>query len=172
VVVQGLGLDSPQGDLGFVEILRQMGCHVERGERHTAVQGPPPGGLRGIDVDMRDVSDVAQTLAVVAPFCSSPVHIRGIGFIRAKETDRIRAPVRELQRLGVDAEAHDDGMTIRPSAVRPGRVATYEDHRMAMSFAVLGLVVEGIEIDDPGCTAKTYPGFFEDLAILTAEGAP
>lgn len=169
VVVQGLGLDSPQGDLELVEILRRMGCHVDRGQHHTTVQGPPRGELRGIDVDMRDVSDVAQTLAVVAPFCSSPVHIRGIGFIRAKETDRVGAPVRELQRLGVHAVEHDDGMTIHPSEVRPGRVATYEDHRMAMSFAVLGLVVDGIEIEDPGCTAKTYPGFFDDLAAVARD---
>ena len=87
----------------------------------------------------------------------------GIGFIRGKETDRVAAVVRELRRAGIDAEEEPDGFLIRPGTPRPARIATYDDHRMAMSFALLGLRAPGIEIEDPACVAKTYPGFFADL---------
>ena len=109
---------------------------------------------------MADLSDVAQTLAVVAPFADSPTRVTGIGFIRRKETDRVGATVRELQRLGIEAVEEEDGFLIPPGAVRPGRVETYEDHRMAMSFALLGLVAPGVEILDPACTSKTFPDYW------------
>ncbi len=163
VVVDGLGRGSLQGDLRFVDILERMGCRVRMTDTGTEVAGPAPGELRGVDVDMADLSDTAQTLAAVAPFASGPTRVTGIGFIRGKETDRVAAVVRELRRAGIDAEEEPDGFLIRPGTPRPARIATYDDHRMAMSFALLGLRAPGIEIEDPACVAKTYPGFFADL---------
>jgi 3-phosphoshikimate 1-carboxyvinyltransferase len=161
VTVEGLGTDSLQGDWGFVNILEQMGATVQRGPKRTTVIGPKQ--LRGVEVDMRDLSDTAQTLAVVAPFASSPTRITGIGFIRAKETDRVGAVVKELQKLGIDAVEEPDGMTVKPGVPKAGQVSTYHDHRMAMSFALLGLKHEGIEILDPSCTSKTFPTYFKVL---------
>jgi 3-phosphoshikimate 1-carboxyvinyltransferase len=164
VVVPGLGSRSLQGDLGFVRILERMGCAVRQTESETEVRGAER--LHGVEVDMRDLSDTAQTLAAVAPFADSPTRITGIGFIRKKETNRVAAVVRELTRLGIHADEEPDGMIIHPGMPRAGTVATYDDHRMAMSFAVLGLRAPGIEIADPGCVAKTFPDFFEVLAVL------
>ncbi len=165
VRVEGLGRSTIQGDLKFVYLLEQMGAKVAVGERSTEVTGT--GQLNGITADMADISDTVQTLAAVAACADGPTEITGVGFIRHKETDRIAAPVAELQRLGVDAEATDDGMIIRPGAVRPATVDTYEDHRMAMSFALLGLVYPGVRIADPGCVAKTFPNFFDVLGSLS-----
>ncbi len=164
VRVEGLGQNTRQGDLRFVDVLEQMGAKVERGRDHTEVIGT--GTLRGVDVDMSDISDTAQTLAVVAPFADGPTNVTGIGFIRKKETDRIRAVVEQLTGLGIAASEHDDGFTIQSGVPTPGVVATYDDHRMAMSFALLGLVHPGIVIDDPGCVAKTFPDFFQVLSQL------
>ncbi len=164
VRVDGLGTDTIQGDLRFVEVLERMGAEVNYGPNWTEVAGT--GTLRGISVDMADISDTAQTLAVVAAFANSPTEIDGIGFIRFKETDRIGAVVTELKRLGLDVSETDDGMVINPGRPNPGVVDTYDDHRMAMSFALLGLVHEGIEIDNPGCVDKTFPDFFEVLDQL------
>ena len=107
-----------------------------------------------------------MTLAAVACFAEGPTSIRNVAHMRHKETDRVTAVVTELQRLGLSVEEHPDGMTIHPGLIQPGTVATYDDHRMAMSFALLGLRVPGIVIADPGCTAKTYPKFFGDLDRL------
>ncbi len=164
VRVEGLGSESRQGDLGLVDILGQMGARVDKQPHSTTVTGT--GQLNGVVVDMKNLSDVAQTLAVVAPFASGPTTINGIGFIRKKETDRIGAVVTELQRLGIRAEAHDDGYTVWPGVPHAGQVHTYDDHRMAMSFALLGLKVPGIEILDPGCTSKTFPNYFDVLETL------
>jgi 3-phosphoshikimate 1-carboxyvinyltransferase len=161
VTVEGLGTDSLQGDWGFVNILEQMGATVLREPKRTTVIGPKQ--LRGVEVDMRDLSDTAQTLAVVAPFASSATRITGIGFIRAKETDRVGAVVKELQKLGIDAVEEQDGMIVKPGVPKAGQVSTYHDHRMAMSFALLGLKHEGIEILDPSCTSKTFPTYFKVL---------
>jgi 3-phosphoshikimate 1-carboxyvinyltransferase len=163
VVVEGLGHGSLQGDMAFVDILARMGCEVRATETETELTGPPPGGLRGVEADLSDLSDTAQTLAVVAPFANGPTRVTGIGFIRGKETDRVGAVVRELRRAGIDAAEEPDGFLVRPGTPRAARIATYDDHRMAMSFALLGLRVRGIEIEDPGCVAKTYPGYFTDL---------
>jgi 3-phosphoshikimate 1-carboxyvinyltransferase len=168
VLVPGLGTDSLQGDLKFVRILEQMGCIVRQSHNETEVIGPANiTDLRGIEVNMADVSDTAQTLAAIAPFANSPVRITGIGFIRGKETDRVAAMVRELQRLGIDAIEEDDGLLVRPGPPEPAKIETYDDHRMAMSFALVGLRVAGITILDPGCTAKTFPNYFEVLAGLS-----
>jgi 3-phosphoshikimate 1-carboxyvinyltransferase len=168
VRVDGLGRGSLQGDLGLVQILEQMGCRLDQTDDATELRGPEDGVLHGVTVDMADLSDVAQTLAVVAPFADGPTRITGIGFIRRKETDRIGAVVRELSRLGIRAEEEDDGMLIHPGKPQPGAVETYDDHRMAMSFALLGLRAPGIRILDPGCTAKTFPTYWEVLETLRA----
>jgi len=115
---------------------------------------------------MADISDTAQTLAAVAVHATGPTRVRGIGFIRGKETDRIAAVVSELRRAGIQASEDADGFTVHPSTPVPTRFLTYEDHRMAMSLALLGLRNPGMEISDPACVAKTYPGFFTDLAAL------
>jgi 3-phosphoshikimate 1-carboxyvinyltransferase len=156
---------SIQGDIAFLEILEQMGCTVVDGKDYVEVTGPT--ALRGVDVDMRDISDTAQTLAAIAPFATSPTRIRGIGFIRAKESDRIADTCAELTRLGVDVQEHSDGMTIFPCAkINPSMVRTYNDHRMAMAFALIGLRVPGISIENSSCVSKTFPDYFQTLEIL------
>lgn len=164
ITVDGLSADALQGDVRFVDALERMGCQVQRNASSITVRGG--GTLRGIDIDMNDISDTAQTLACVAPFADGPTRIRNVAHMRHKETDRVLAVVTELTRLGLHVEEHPDGMTIHPGPLQPGTVATYDDHRMAMSFAILGLRVPGIVIADPGCTAKTYPQFFHDLDHL------
>lgn len=164
ITVDGLGAASLQGDVAFVDALERMGARVERAPNRLTVTGT--GTLRGIDIDMADISDTAQTLAAVAVFADTPTRIRGIGFIRGKETDRIGAVVTELRRAGIDAVEHDDGFTVNPGRPASTRFDTYEDHRMAMSLALLGLRVPGIGITDPGCVAKTYPAYFADLDRL------
>ncbi len=163
ITVEGLTRNALQGDVAFVEVLQQMGCMVEYADDSITVTGAP---LRGVDVDMNAISDTAQTLAVVAVFAEGPTRIRNVGHMRHKETDRVSAVVTELRRAGINADEHDDGLTVHPGTVQPAVIETYDDHRMAMSFALLGLKHEGIEIADPGCTAKTYPNFFEDLESL------
>jgi 3-phosphoshikimate 1-carboxyvinyltransferase len=161
VTVPGLGRGSVQGDLAFVDVLERMGATVERLDDRTTVAA----GVRltGVDVDLSALSDTAQTLAAVAVFADTPTRVSGIGFVRGKETDRLAAVVRELRRVGVQAEETADGFVVRPGTPRPAVVETYDDHRMAMSFALLGLRVPGIAIADPGCVAKTFPGFWDAL---------
>ena len=162
--VTGLGPESLQGDVAFVDVLEQMGARVERGPTSTTVTGT--GELRGVEVDLRHLSDTAQTLAVVAAFADGPTRVTGIGFIRGKETDRVGDVVAELRRLGVDAEEEPDGFVIRPRDLRPATIQTYDDHRMAMAFALAGLCFDGVQIADPGCVAKTFPGFWRLLDEL------
>jgi 3-phosphoshikimate 1-carboxyvinyltransferase len=130
------------------------------------VIGPPGGALRGIEIDMNAISDTAQTLAAIAPFADGPTTIRGVHHARLKETDRVAALATELRKLGQVVEEHRDGLTVHPRPVTPADVATYDDHRMAMSFAITGLRAPGVRILDPGCTAKTFPEFFARLAEL------
>ena len=164
VGVEGLGADSIQGDTRFVSLLRQMGASTEEVSGCTTVTGGP---LRGVDVDLADMSDTAPTLAVVASLASTPTTVRGIGFVRGKESDRIAAVVSELRRCGVEARELADGFTVVPGPAPAGaRVRTYDDHRIAMAFSVLGLVVPGMQIEDPGCVAKTFPGFYDALETL------
>ena len=163
ITVQGLNRHALQGDVAFVEALVRMGCRAEYGPHSIRVIGGP---LTGIDVDMNAISDTAQTLACVAPFASGPTRIRNVAHMRLKETDRVAAVVTELRRLGLIVEEHDDGMTIHPGPLHGGTVATYDDHRMAMSFSLLGLGRPGIVIADPGCASKTYPEYFTDLETL------
>ncbi|MBW3615099.1 MAG: 3-phosphoshikimate 1-carboxyvinyltransferase [Actinobacteria bacterium] len=166
VRVEGLGRRALQGDLAFVDLLERMGAEVRRDDDATEVVGPDR--LHGISADLSALTDTAQTLAAVAVFADSPTRVTGIGFIRRKETDRIAAVVRELLRCGVQASEDPDGFTVHPGTPRPTRVETYDDHRMAMSFALLGLRAPGIVISNPGCVAKTYPDYFADLDQLRA----
>lgn len=167
VRIDGLGIESLQGDLDFVYVLEKMGATVEVGDDATIVRGPADGVLRGGEFDMTEISDTAQTLAAIAPFASSPVTIRGVAHNRIKETDRIANVAIELRKLGQDVEEFEDGMTIHPAPVTPAEIETYDDHRMAMSFGVTGLRAAGVRILDPGCTAKTFPDYFDRLVELT-----
>lgn len=169
VRIEGLGPNALQGDVKFVDVLEQMGASVTRYANAIEVQGT--GTLQGVDVDMRHISDTAQTLAAIAPFADGQTRVTGIGFIRKKETDRIAAVVNELQRLGVNAVEEDDGFVIQPGPITPGAVHTYEDHRMAMSFALVGLMTPGMEIEDPGCVSKTFPTYWDVLDGLRSSGS-
>lgn len=165
VKIENISRNSKQGDIAFLDILQQMGCTIAETDNCLLVTGHSP--LRGIDVDLRDIPDTAQTLAAIAPFADSPTRIRGITSARFKETDRIHATCTELARLGVRVEEHEDGMTIYPvEKMRPAVVRTYNDHRMAMSFSLIGLRAEGITIENPSCVSKTFPDFFQVLETL------
>jgi len=166
VRVENISRKSVQGDVGFLEVLTKMGCTVIEADNSILVTGSAE--LHGIDIDMRDISDTAQTLAVVAPFASSPTRIRGIASARVKETDRVQATCTELKRLGVQVEEHQDGMTIYPcQTFQPASIQTYNDHRMAMAFSLIGLRVNGIAIENPTCVSKTFPNYFEVLHSLS-----
>lgn len=169
VTVPGLGRRSRQGDLAFVDVLARMGARVEVGDDATTVTGT--GVLHGVEVDMGAISDTAQTLAAIAPFADGPTRVEGIGFIRRKETDRVAAVVTELRRCGVDAVEEADGWSIRPGAPTAAEIRTYADHRMAMSFALLGLRVPGVTILDPDCVGKTFPGYWDALRAIGARVA-
>lgn len=163
VRVGGLSRDSLQGDVRFVDVLEQMGCRVTWEEDGVAVEG---GRLRGVDVDMNAISDTVMTLGAVACFADGPTTIRNVGHIRHKETDRLAALATELRRLGAAVDETEGGLTIIPGRLRPAVVETYNDHRMAMSLALVGLRVPGVVIDNPDCVAKTYPRFWDDLEKL------
>ncbi len=164
VRVPGLGVGSSQGDLWFVEVLRRMGCDVEVGADFVEVRGPRR--LQGIEADMNEISDTMITLAAIAPFADGPTTITNVAHTRHQETDRIAAVVTELSRLGVRVEERYDGLRITPGETRPALVHTYGDHRMAMAFSLVGLVVPGIRIQDPACVTKTLPEYFDLLGTL------
>ena len=161
VTVQGLSRESLQGDVNFCECLERMGCEVHYGEDSITVIGKP---LKGIDVDMNAISDTVQTLGAVALFADGPTTVTGVAHIRHKETDRIGDLATELRKLGATVDERQDGLSITPGTLHGASIVTYDDHRMAMSLAVAGLALDGVVIRDPGCTAKTYPRFFDDLA--------
>jgi 3-phosphoshikimate 1-carboxyvinyltransferase len=161
--VKSVPITCLQGDVRFVELLEQMGCWVEHAVDAITVHGGP---LHGIDVDMNDISDTVMTLAAVACFAEGPTTIRNVAHIRHKETDRLAAIATELRRLGAHVVERADGLTITPAPMHGAVVQTYNDHRMAMSLALIGLKVPGVVIDNPACVAKTYPLFFDDLERL------
>jgi 3-phosphoshikimate 1-carboxyvinyltransferase len=163
VTVEGLGKKSVQGDVAFLDCLRRMGCRVQEDADGTTVEG---GQLSGIAVDMNAISDTVPTLAAVALFAASPTEIRNVTHIRRKETDRIAAVATELRKLGATVEERPDGLRILPGSLRGAEIETYDDHRMAMSMALVGLRTPGVVIRDPECTAKTYPGFWTDFERL------
>jgi len=165
VCVKNISSKSNQGDIKFLDILSRMGCVVTEYKNSIEVTGTEK--LIGLDVSMRDISDTAQTLAMIAPFASSPTRIRGITTSRLKETDRISATSTELRKIGVRVDEHEDGMTIYPSKeFHHAVVKTYDDHRMAMAFSLIGLRVPGIVVENPGCVSKTFPNFFSVLETL------
>lgn len=163
VTVPDLGPDSLQGDVRFADILGRMGCEITKSERGITVRGRR---LCGFSVDMNDISDCVPTLAAVACFADGPTTIRNVAHIRHKECNRLQAVATELRRLGAGVKEFADGLTIIPEPLHGARVKTYDDHRMAMSLALVGLRVPGVEIEDPGCVSKTYPTYFDDLERL------
>lgn len=165
VTVVGLSRNSLQGDIGFVDVLERMGCEVNwETDRVTVISRP----LMGIEADMNAISDTVQTLAAVALFAQGPTTITGVAHIRHKETDRLSALATELRKLGASVDERPDGLTIEPRPLKGATIETYDDHRMAMSMALVGLAVPGVVIRDPTCTHKTYPEFFRDLGSLPA----
>lgn len=164
VEVVGLGAGSVQGDAAFCHVLSRMGCEVHQDQARTAVRRSGP--LRGVSVDMGDMSDLVPTLAVVAAFATGTTEIHGVGFIRAKESDRIGDLCGELRKAGVGAEERPDGLVIHPQHFRPAQLATHRDHRLAMSFALLALGAGDIVVEDPDVVTKSWPGFWDALEEL------
>ena len=164
VTVEGLSRHSLQGDVAFCRCLEQMGCTVQYGDNEITMTA---GKLRGISVDMNKISDTVQTLSAVALFADGPTTVSGVANMRYKETDRIRALANELGKVGAAVSELPDGLQITPGRLKGARIETYNDHRMAMSMALVGLAVPGVIILNPQCTAKTYPQFFADLARLS-----
>ncbi|MEN8240601.1 MAG: 3-phosphoshikimate 1-carboxyvinyltransferase [Chloroflexota bacterium] len=163
--VENINRNSKQGDISFLDVLSKMGCTVTEFNNSIAVTGADE--ITGIDMDMCDIPDTAQTLAALAPFATTPTRIRGIASARLKETDRVSATCTELKRIGVRVDEHEDGLTIYPcSEFHPATIQTYNDHRMAMAFSMIGLRQAGIKIENPGCVSKTFPNFFEVLETL------
>ena len=162
--IEGLGTNSLQGDLRFVELLKRMGCDVQMTSQETQVTG---GDLHGIDCTMTEISDTVQTLAAVALFAHGPTRIRGVAHIRHKESDRISDLAREMRRAGARVEEQPDGLLITPTQLHPTEFQTYDDHRMAMSLSLIGLRENGITVADPNCVTKTYPEYFRDLQRVT-----
>ncbi len=166
VRTRGLTRASRQGDVAFVDVLARMGCTVEEDDASLAVAGPR-GRLAGISVDLNAMPDTVQTLAVTALFADGPTEIRNVANLRIKETDRLAALGTELARLGARVELRPDGLTVHPPPhIAPAAIQTYADHRMAMSFALAGLVADGVTIQDAACVSKSFPAFFESLAAL------
>jgi 3-phosphoshikimate 1-carboxyvinyltransferase len=165
VRVEGFPSSSIQADVKVLEVLEAMGCEVRREADATSVKGPL-GRLRGVSVDMNEMPDAALAVAVTALFAGGPSELRNIANLRIKETDRLRALETELRKLGAQATASADALRIEPGKLHGAEIDTYDDHRMAMSFALAGLRVPGVVIRDPGCVAKTWPGYFEMLERL------
>lgn len=166
ISVPGLSQGALQGDYEFVRLLERAGCSVNTDGGQTLVAGAER--LRALDVDMHHISDTVMTLAALAPLCEGTTHIKNVYNIRIKETDRLEATFNELSRLGQHVQHGRDWLTITPAPIHPAIVHSYSDHRMAMSFAVLGLARSGVQIENPACVAKTYPTFWDDLRALYA----
>lgn len=165
ITMLNLSPSTRQPDYGFLEILERLGCTVDRKADRTTVSctGPLRGGL---SFDMRPLSDASLTLAAIAPFADKPITITGVAHIRHHESDRIAAACTSLTKLGVPVEEHPDGLTVNPAKPKFATLETFEDHRVAMAFAVLGAAAEGVELLDPSCVSKTCPTFFEIIAGL------
>jgi 3-phosphoshikimate 1-carboxyvinyltransferase len=167
VTIEGLGKQSLQGDVGFADVLHKMGADLIFGKDFITIAGTDR--LEGIDVDLNSMPDTAQTLAVAALFAKGETTIRGIGNLRVKETDRIAALANELVKFSAKVEVDEDSLTIEPPEnIRHATVDTYDDHRMAMSFALAGTKIENVTIRNVECVNKTYPNYFNDLEKLKA----
>ncbi|WP_066369455.1 3-phosphoshikimate 1-carboxyvinyltransferase [Herbidospora mongoliensis] len=167
VTIPGIGRDSHQGDVGLVEVLVSMGCTASYDDNAITLRG---GDLHGVEVDMESMPDVVPTLAIVAAFAQGTTHISNIASLRVKECDRIAAVTTELRKMGITVEEHPDAMTITGGTPSGAVIDTYDDHRIAMSFAIAGLRTEGVVIRDPGCVAKSFPTFWETLDALFPDG--
>lgn len=163
VTVPGIHFHSLQGDVAFLHLLARMGCTVTDSPQGIIVCPPENGSFHGITADMSACSDQAITLAAIAPFADGPTTIQGIGHIRFQESDRIRAVTTELTKMGIHCEEREDSITVYPGCPTPSLVETYDDHRMAMGFALPGLRSPGIVIDNPGCCCKTFENYFQVL---------
>jgi 3-phosphoshikimate 1-carboxyvinyltransferase len=169
ITLSNLGTRTRQGDYAFFALCEKLGATVQRASDSTVIEGPRAlsAGFDG-PVDMSSMPDVAPTLMMLCPFLDSPTRIEGLATLRVKECDRIAAPTRELRKLGVTVEEGPDYMMIEPlnaaAKSRPAvvEIETYHDHRIAMSFGVLGSLLPGLRILDPGCVAKTYPNYWKD----------
>jgi 3-phosphoshikimate 1-carboxyvinyltransferase len=165
VRVPYLGPSSPQGDLGLLDVLERMGCRVKREADAIELWGPTK--LSGVDADFERMGDVFSTLAAIAPFAADPVRISGVAQTHHEESDRPVAVATELRRMGIVVEDDWDSLIIQPGIPKPAEVQTYDDHRIAMSFAITGLKAPGITILEPGCVSKTFPEFFDVLEAST-----
>ena len=165
VKIENLNIATMQGDIKFVDILKKMGCIVLKGENFIEVEG---GALRGINVNMNEMPDAVQTLAITSLFARGETRITGVSNLRIKETDRIKALATELSRLGAQVRELDDGLVIIPGKLQAAEIVTYDDHRMAMSFALAGLKIHGVKIKNPGCVNKSFPDFFKKLESLVS----
>jgi 3-phosphoshikimate 1-carboxyvinyltransferase len=165
--VSGIGADSVQGDVRFVEVLTAMGARVRRSADAITVQPPAAGGLQGVDVDLNHIPDAAMTVAMLALFAHGPTTIRNVGNWRVKETDRLDAMARELHKVGARVTEGPDWLRIEaPGEWRDAEIDTYGDHRMAMCFSLAALGSAGVTIRDPGCVAKTFPDYFDRFSAL------
>lgn len=169
IQVKGVHLNSMQGDIRFLKVLEQLGCQLTDEEYGIKMEGPQSGHFSGITINMKDFSDQTMTMAVVAAFADTPTTIEGIGHIRFQESDRLKAIITELRRVGIPCEELQKGEAVRicPGTPHAALVETYEDHRMAMAFSLLGLRCPGIRINNPGCCAKTFENYFDVLDTLT-----
>lgn len=176
VSINGIDTDSAQGESGFATVLERMGAHVQRGAKTILIQGSEP--LRGIDIDMDKMSDTGMTLAVTALFAEGKTTIRNVGNWRLKETDRLKAMATELKKLCPDdgreyIQEGDDWISIDPPAQLNENVTieTYDDHRMAMCFSLVSLGPKGVPVNikDPDCVNKTYPGYWKEFAKMTGK---
>ncbi len=165
VTVEGIRNTSLQGDLGIVDLLEQMGCRITQNEEGLGVQG---GELHGIDTDMGNMPDMVPTLAVVAAFAQGTTVIRNVAHLKAKESDRLAAVMTELGRMGIETHSDGNDLTIIGGKPRGAEIETYDDHRIAMSFAVAGLMAEGTRIRNERCVDKSFPGFWQVFEQVTA----
>jgi 3-phosphoshikimate 1-carboxyvinyltransferase len=163
VMVKGTSLDMRQGDVGVVRLLESMGCRIMEEPDGLRVVG---GKLYAIEADMLDIPDMVPTIAVVAAFAGGKTLIKNISHLKLKESNRIEVVVRELNKMGVNALATDDGLMVEGGRPHGAVIDTYNDHRIAMSFAVAGLAVPGMEIRNPGCVEKSFPNFWEVFGEL------
>ena len=169
VIVNDVHSDSIQGDIKFLDVLKKLRCSIEDTNKGICVSNNKNGVYPGIVVDMNDFSDQTMTLSVLAPFATSKTIIKNIGHIRFQETDRIAAIVNELTKLGVKCEESDEynGIIIEPGSITPAAIETYNDHRMAMAFTLVGLKVPGIVINNHKCCCKTFENYFDIIDQLT-----
>lgn len=163
--VPGLARSQDQGDFRILDYLRAAGCEVEVAGDDVVIERDPSSELRAVDLDMRDSSDLVPTMAIVAALARGVSRIRGVGFIRNKESDRIGDLARELRVLGCDVVEESDGLSITGGTLHGGKVSTHHDHRLAMAFGLIGTIVEGVTLDDESVVSKSWPSYWTDMGI-------